>query len=135
MNFILATDKVYNALYEKDSHKHIRINDHRDLVGFHNIHVIVHEGWEEDMNDERIEYLAQQLEALADFGYIKLAFVDDDGWTDNYESPVVEDVRSAQRDFIHDIGVGYWEGVTTAPSVTVEYVTEDDGCAGGACKI
>jgi hypothetical protein len=138
MKFVLCSDSVYANLYERKAYKYVRVNDHRDLVGYHNIQVIVHDHWEDDLNDDRVDYLAQQLEALADFGYIQISYVDDDGWVDNYEAPSISPLKTPQMDFLHERGLGYREPPKSpqdGSGAVVAYEDDDSGCDSGACAI
>lgn len=135
MKFVLCSQYTYDKLYEKESHKYVRLEEHTDLAGYGRITVAIHSCWMEDINDDRIEYLENQLVALADFGYIFLEYVDEDGWVDKYYSTVADTQK-----------------LTTASSITQEYnpmaipevlsesdrerlMEQEDGCASGACAI
>lgn len=135
MKFVLCSQHTYDKLYAREAHKYVRLEEHTDLAGYGRIIVSIHNCWVEDCNDDRLEYLEQQLVALADFGYIFLEYVDNDGWVDKYYSSV----EATQK-------------LTTASSTTKEYnpmaipevlsesdrerlMEQEDGCASGACAI
>lgn len=135
MKFVLCSQHTYDKLYSKEAHKYVRLEEHTDLAGYARIGVAIHDCWMYDCTDSRIEYLEHQLVALADFGYIFLEYVDEDGWVDKYYSTVA----ATQK-------------LTTTSSTTKEYnpmdipevlsesdrerlMEQEDGCASGACAI
>lgn len=135
MEFVLCSDLVYQEDYDRESYKYPRVLCHRSLIGWPKVHVIVHEGWEEDVCDERVEYLEQQLEALADFGFIKLFYISEEGWRDRHPSAIPLKKKEVQGDMFKEGGFGdsvFFE--EKAPSV-IAYEVEDEDCAGGSCKI
>jgi hypothetical protein len=135
MKFVLCSQYTYDKLYARESHKYVRLEEHTDLAGYGRIGVAIHSCWMEDCNDDRIEYLEHQLVALADFGYIFLEFVDEDGWVDKYYSTVTDTQKlttasSAPKDSTS----------TSIPEVLSEsdrerLMEQEDGCASGACAI
>lgn len=129
MKFILCSDELYAEQYESEAYKHIRIEDIENLVGFKNIHVRLHEGWEDDINDDRIDFLQQQLEALAAFGYIKLIYVDGSGMEERYYPPkdVINDKPSPKQMEM--------QGTQMTEEQRMKLIEQEDGCAGGACVI
>jgi hypothetical protein len=76
-----------------------------------------------EISDDRVQYLEQQLTALADFGYINITFQTEDGWSENYER---EEVAPTEKQM--DIPLG-------SPDAVVAYEVEDNDCEGGACKL
>jgi hypothetical protein len=123
MKFVLCSTQTYEELYQAESHKWVRVSDHKDLVGFRNVHVTIHDCWMYELNDDRVDYLEQQLTALADFGYISITFQAEDGWSENYER---EEAAPTEKQLDLPLGI---------PSAVVAYEVEDNDCEGGACKI
>tara|TARA_R110000744_G_scaffold179329_2_gene298308 strand:+ start:61 stop:297 length:237 start_codon:yes stop_codon:yes gene_type:complete len=76
-----------------------------------------------ELNDDRVDYLEQQLTALADFGYISITFQAEDGWSENYER---EEAAPTEKQLDLPLGI---------PSAVVAYEIEDNDCEGGACKL
>lgn len=134
MKFVLCSQYTYDKLYSRESHKYVRLEEHTDLAGYARIGVAIHNCWLEDCNDDRIEYLEQQLVALADFGYIFLEYVDEDGWVDKYYSTV---------EVTQKLTTGTSTPTPSNPMAIPEVLSEsdrerlmeqEDGC-GGACAI
>jgi hypothetical protein len=94
MKFVLCSEQTYQEMYQTESHKWIKLVDHVDLLGFKDIHVTIHDCWMYEISDDRVDFLEQQLIALADFGYISLTYLDSEGWSENYvyqrEDPLAE---------------------------------------------
>lgn len=134
MNFILCNNRTYEEKYQKEAYKHIRLEEVSDLAGYGKINVYVEDGWEYNINDDRCQYLEEQLEALAMFGYIHLSYVDEDGFESRYTPST-----ALGEDFSPKQG-----GSTLPMEKTSHSLTEDermalvdtgDGCSGGACVI
>lgn len=123
MIFVLCSDYTYGEMYERESYKYVRIVDHRDLVGFPKVNVVIHDCWMYSFSDDRVEYLEQQLVTLADFGCIKLSYQSEDGDVSLHFTEIDTPVENTQQDFLSD-----------SPSV-VAYETVDTSCEGGACTI
>ena len=129
MKFVLCSTQTYEELYQAESHKWVRVESHNNLLGFRNIHVMIHDCWMYEISDDRVQYLEQQLTALADFGYINITFQTEDGWLENYER---EEAAPTEKQMgIPLIGVDWAEGT----DYTVVYEAEDNDCEGGACKL
>ena len=123
MKFVLCSTQTYKEQYQAEAYKWIRVQDHKDLLGFKNVHVHVHDCWMYEISDDRVDYLEQQLTALADFGYIKITYVEEDGWRENYEPVILAHVGLQS------------EMVLPTTSGTVVYETVDNSCESGACAI
>ena len=123
MKFVLCSTQTYQELYQAEAHKWIRIVDHKDLLGFKDVHVNVHDCWMYEINDDRVDYLEQQLTALADFGYIRITYIREDGWQENYEPEVLAPI-GLQSEMTFPTSTG-----------TVVYETVDNSCESGACAI
>tara|TARA_R110000782_G_scaffold4260_1_gene15098 strand:+ start:521 stop:892 length:372 start_codon:yes stop_codon:yes gene_type:complete len=123
MKFVLCSTQTYQELYQAEAHKWVRVEDHKDLIGFRNVHVTIHDCWMYEINDDRVDYLEKQLTALADFGYISITYQSEDGWSENYER---EEAAPTEKQVALPLG---------NPSAVVAYEVEDSGCEGGACKI
>ena len=124
MKFVLCSTQTYEEKYKKEAHKHVRIQEHPDLLGYQNICVNIHDCWMYEINDERVDYLEQQLTALADFGYIKITYIQEDGWEENYEPEVLAPVGLQSEMAFPSTGGG-----------TVVYESSDNSCESGACAI
>jgi hypothetical protein len=125
MRFVLCSKQTYKEQYQEEAHRWIHVVDHKDLLGFKDVHVNVHDCWMYEINDERVDYLEQQLTALADFGYIKITYIQEDGWEENYEPEVLTPI-------------GLQSEMSPSPSTssgTVVYETVDNSCESGACAI
>lgn len=138
MKFILSSDKTFKELYEAEQYKYLRVEEAQDLVGFPRIEVRIHDCWMEDINDCRVNYLLEQLEILADFGYIKIVYIDSDGWEDK-RTPVEAAVESPQRTLSPEQGVSTGVRENSSQRFTEEdiqalYDDYEDDC-GGACTI
>ena len=123
MKFVLCSNTTYQELYQADAYKWVRVSDHKDLLGFRNVHVTIHDCWMYELNDDRVDYLEKQLTALADFGYISITYQAEDGWSENYERE-----EAAPTEKQRDLPLGN-------PSAVVAYEVEDNDCEGGACKL
>lgn len=138
MIFVLCNNKQYEKLYQKEAYKHIRLEEHTDLAGYAGINVYIHEDWYTDTHDDRVEYLEQQLIALADFKYIKLNYVDEDGHTDKHFPPEMASPESPQRTLEFTQGGSTTSTENSSLSLTEEermaLLDTEDGC-GGACSI
>lgn len=124
MKFVLCSKQTYKELYQPEAHKWIHVVDHRDLLGFKDVHVNVHDCWMYEVNDDRVDYLEQQLTALADFGYIKITYIQEDGWEENYEPEVLAPI-GLQSEMV----------LPSTSSGTVVYESSDSSCESGACAI
>jgi len=124
MKFVLCSKSTYKELYQPEAHKWIHVVDHRDLLGFKDVHVNVHDCWMYEVNDDRVDYLEQQLTALADFGYIKITYIQEDGWEENYEPEVLAPI-GLQSEMV----------LPSTSSGTVVYESSDSSCESGACAI
>lgn len=124
MKFVLCSTQTYKELYQPDAHKWIKVIDHKDLLGFKDVHVNVHDCWMYEVNDDRVDYLEQQLTALADFGYIKITYIQEDGWEENYEPEVLAPI-GLQSEMV----------LPSTSSGTVVYESSDSSCESGACAI
>ena len=123
MKFVLCSNTTYQEQYQAEAYKWVKVQDHKDLLGFRNVHVTIHDCWMYELSDERVDYLEQQLTALADFGYISITYQSEDGWSENYERE-----ESAPTEKQLDLPLDN-------PSAVVAYEVEDNDCEGGACKI
>ena len=123
MKFVLCSDTTYEELYQAEAYKWVRVIDHKSLIGFRHVHVTIHDCWMYGISDERVQHLEQQLTALADFGYIKITFQGEDGWSENYE--VKDESPTAIQ----------MELPLVSSSAVVAYEVEDSGCESGACAI
>lgn len=139
MKFVLCNDATYQELYEKDKHSYIRLEEHTDLAGYAKIEVLVHEEWYTGFNDERYDYLEQQLVALADFRYITLTYVDNEGIQDKHYPCTQEPLGSSQKHLFKEEDLGYRVEEKTSQGLTEELrmkmLEQEDGCASGACAI
>ena len=124
MKFVLCSEQTYQELYQAEAHKWIRVLDHKDLLGFKDVHVHVHDCWMYEINDDRIDYLEHQLTSLADFGYIRITYIQEDGWEEKYETEVVVAPVELQLEL-----------PAIASSGTLVYETVDNSCESGACAI
>ena len=88
MRFILCNSATYEAKYQPEAYKHIRLEQVEDLAGYAGITVVIEDGWEYDMHDDRTAYLQEQVEALSVFGYIRLVYVEEDGQESRVYPPV-----------------------------------------------
>ena len=84
MIFILANNSTYNRLYSAEHFRYPRLLCHTDLLGYGKVRVRVHTSWELSHGHGNVGFLEEQLEALADFGYIKLEYMDEEGHIDQY---------------------------------------------------
>ena len=123
MKFVLCSNTTYQEQYQAEAYKWVKVQDHKDLLGFRNVHVTIHDCWMYELSDERVDYLEQQLTALADFGYISITYQSEDGWSENYERE-----ESAPTEKQLDLPLDN-------PSAVVAYEVEDNDCEGGACKL
>ena len=123
-SFVLCDDADWEELYQPEYHKWFRVESAADLLGHPRIIVRVHENWQGGYEDERIEYLEQQLETLATFGYIKLVYVYEDHKEEVFKVERVKVIESPQVEMF-----------TTESTATIAYEMDDGGCEGGACKI
>ena len=123
MKFVLCSTQTYQELYQAEAHKWVRVEDHKDLIGFRNVHVTIHDCWMYEINDDRVDYLEKQLTALADFGYISITYQAEDGWSENYER---EEAAPTEKQVALPLG---------NPSAVVAYEVVDSGCESGACAI
>ena len=83
MKYVVCNNETW-AILEKDP-SNIRLHSTDQLPRYYAVHVEIHEGWEEDVHDDTIDYLEKQLEVLADFSHIFLYYVDEFGWVDSYK--------------------------------------------------
>lgn len=120
MIFVLCNNKQYENLYRKESYKHIRLEEHTDLAGYAGINVYIHEDWYTDTHDERVEYLEQQLVALADFGYIRLNYLDEEGHKDKHYPPEMASPESPQRTLDLTLGGSTTKGEKSSPVLPPE---------------
>lgn len=135
MNFILCDNKTYEKKYRAEAYKHVRLEEVSDLAGYAKITVYIEEDdWIYDIHDDRCNYLQEQLEALAMFGYISLIYVDEDGFESKFTSTV-----ALGEDFSHKQGGSTPPIENSSHSLTEEermsLLETEDGCAGGACSI
>jgi hypothetical protein len=121
-SFVLCDDSDWEELYEAESHKWFRLQDAKEIIGHPRIIVYVHEGWCASINDDRIEYLEQQIEILAHFGYIVLVYKWEGGREEVYEVEHIAVIDSPQIEMFPSSSVAVYE-------------TEDNDCEGGSCKI
>jgi hypothetical protein len=126
-SFVLCDDSDWKEMYEDESHKWFRLQEASDLLGHPNIIVFVHDDWIGSVGDDRREYLEQQIETLAIFGYVKLVYKWADGKEEKFKMDTVQVIENPQVDM--------FEKTKTESNATIVYETEDDGCEGGACKI
>ena len=124
MKFVLCSEQTYQELYAHKAYKWIKIQEHNDLLGFKNVHVTIHDCWMYEINDDRVDYLEPQLEALADFGYIKITYKDSSGWCENYEPEVISKPVKLQLELPETVIKG-----------VVAYETVVNNCESGACAI
>ena len=69
MKRVVCKDETYKELYDSERYKYVRLFEYEDLVGFHGIDVLLHEG-------ECSVDLEQALIVLSKFGYITLVYVE-----------------------------------------------------------
>jgi len=122
-SFVLCDDSDWKELYEEERHKYFRLQEASDLLGHPSIRVYIHEDWMGSYPDDRTEYLEQQIETLAVFGYIKLIYKYNEGKEEVFKVEPVKIIENPQMDMFE-----------STPSVAV-YEKEDEDCAGGSCKI
>ncbi len=134
MRFILCNNATYEEKYQPEAYKHIRLEQVEDLAGYAGITVVVEDGWEYDIHDDRTAYLQEQVEALSVFGYIRLVYVEEDGQESRVYPPVP----------LGDVLASNQGGSPSPPEKSPHMLTEDermalletgDGCASGACSI
>ena len=139
MIFVLCTRNQYGELYQGEAYKHIKLEDHTDLAGYAGINVYIHDGWYEDYNSEVVNYLEEQLVALADFGYIKLSYVDTEGHIDKYFPHEIAPTEDSQAVSGPTLYPSTPEGEKSSQSLTEEermaLIEQEDGCSSGACAI
>lgn len=125
-SFVLCNNYDWNDKYKADNHKYTRLEQAVDLLGFPKIIVIVHEDWQDSCEWEGVDYLEQQIEVLARFGYVALVYMTDDGIEEvlKAETPLIP--VSAQMELT-------WEDSKGESVASYEY--EDSDCEGGACKL
>ena len=128
-SFVLCTDNDWTTLYQADSHKWHRLQDAEDLLGFPSIIVYIHEEWTFE-DDDRLQYLQEQIEILAKFGYVKIVYKYEDGAERPYTDAPAVVIPTPQVELFPDA-----LGATTEPTGTISYETVDDSCEGGACMI
>ena len=133
-SFVLCDESDWEELYQPEYYKWFRIKDAEDLLGHPSIAVYVHEDWQGGYEDDRIEYLEQQIEILAKFGYIKLVYK----WSDGREEPFKMDspqvIQSPQMDMFESLETG---AITSSKpfEATVTWDKGEEDCEGGSCKI
>ena len=121
-SFVLCDDSDWETMYEAESYKWFRLQDAKEIIGHPRIIVYVHEGWCGSVDDDRAEYLEQQIEILAHFGYIVLVYKWEDGKEEVYKVEHTAVIDSPQVEMFPSSSVAVYE-------------TEDNDCAGGSCKI
>jgi hypothetical protein len=121
-SFVLCDDSDWEELYEAESHKWFRLQDAKEIIGHPRISVYVHEWWCASINDDRAEYLEQQIEILAHFGYIVLVYKWEGGREEVYKVEHIAVIDSPQIEMFPSSSVAVYE-------------TEDNDCEGGSCKI
>ena len=135
MKFVLCSDSTYTELYEKDSYKYLRLEDHTNLAGYGKIWVNIHPCWMEDYNDDRIHYLEQQLTALADFGYIRIAYVEEDGIEFPYRSPLEAQQYVTEKTSQRTLYPSTAKQEVLSESDRERLIEQEDGCGSGGCII
>jgi hypothetical protein len=121
-SFVLCDDSDWEDMYEAESYKWFRLQDAKEIIGHPRIVVYVHEGWCANIDDDRREYLEQQVEILAHFGYIVLVYKSESGREEVYEVQQTAVIESPLVEMFPSNAVAVYE-------------TEDNDCEGGACKI
>jgi hypothetical protein len=121
-SFVLCDDSDWEEMYEAESYKWFRLQDAKEIIGHPRIVVYVHEGWCANIDDDRREYLEQQVEILAHFGYIVLVYKSESGREEVYEVQQTAVIESPQVEMFPSNAVAVYE-------------TEDNDCEGGSCKI
>jgi hypothetical protein len=121
-SFVLCDDSDWEDMYEAESYKWFRLQDAKEIIGHPRIVVYVHEGWCANIDDDRREYLEQQVEILAHFGYIVLVYKSESGREEVYEVQQTAVIESPQVEMFPSNAVAVYE-------------TEDNDCEGGSCKI
>ena len=124
-SFVLCDDNDWERLYQPEYYKYFRIKDAEDLLGHPQIRVFMHEDWHGSYGDDRIEYLEQQIEILAKFGYIHLVYKWSDGKEEEFKVESKPLIPSPQMEMFPS---------SSSPSVAV-YEREDSDCESGACSI
>lgn len=139
MIFVLCTRNQYEELYQGEAYKHIKLEDHTDLAGYAGINVYIHDEWYKDYTSDIVNYLEEQLVALADFGYIKLSYVDSEGHTDKYSPQEMATYEDSQAVSGPTQYPSTPEGEKSSQSLTEEermaLIEQEDGCSSGACAI
>ena len=138
MIFVLCTRNQYEKLYQKEAYKYIKLEDHTDLAGYAEINVYIHDEWYNDYNSDIVNYLEEQLVALADFGYIKLSYIDTEGHIDKYFPPEIAPTEDSGEVLGSTQYPSTTQGEKSSQSLTEEermaLLDTEDGC-GGACSI
>ena len=125
-SFVLCNNYDWEDKYQVDNHKYTRLDHAEDLLGFPKIRVLVHEDWQNSCEWEAVDYLEQQVEILARFGYVTLIYMTDDGLEEVLKvEPLVIPVKAQ-----HEMN---WEDSKGEAVVSYEY--EDGGCDSGGCHI
>ena len=98
MNVVLCNNETYEKLYQKEAYKYLQLRSIEQLLGFGGIIVLVHE---DDLYEEDHYYnLQHQVEALGLFGYVRVHFVEEDGYSYPQEQPESVEIITGQKKLI-----------------------------------
>lgn len=123
-SFVLCSDEVWKDKYQREYYKWFRLEEAEELLGHPDIVVYLYDDWSDTYQGRNLDFLQEQIEILARFGYIKLVYKDEDFMDTVYKPPVVHVNPPEKLSFSE-----------TTSSAVVAYEREDMDCEGGSCKI
>jgi len=118
-SFVLCDDESWEDLYQPEYYKWFRIKEAEDLLGHASIRVYVHIDWQEGYPDDRVEYLEQQIEILARFGYIKLIYKGEDGKEAGLVMDSTQVIESPHINMFESIKTGLEEAIESNAATVV----------------
>ena len=134
MRFILCNNATYEEKYQEEAYKNLRLEQVEDLLGYAGIEVLIEDGWEHNIYDDRTAFLQEQLEALGVFGYIRVVYIEEDGQESRVHSynPSEQVLASSQGGSLPLVEKSP-QGLSEDERMAL--LETEGGCAGGACVI